>query len=243
MKAMADIEKIEALQRQILTMQGNRPPADERSGIGLGLLESAFPDKVFPRAAIHELISFSSEEASSTNGFISVVLGKLMQKGGSCVWISTRRKIFPPALKQFGIEPERILFVDAWKLKDALWVIEEALKCNALQAVIGEINELSFNDSRRLQLAVEKSKVTGFIHRHQPKHINALACVSRWKIKPLPSSFSDKMPGVAFPKWDVELLKVRNGKTGKWTLQWSPQGLEYISENIIIPETFQQNIA
>jgi protein ImuA len=236
MKAAVDMEMIEALQRQILTIQGNRTPADERSVLGLGLLESSFPDNTFPRAAIHELISFSSEEATCTNGFISVILGKLMQKGGSCIWISTRRKIFPPALKAFGIEPERVLFVDAWKLKDALWVIEEALKCDAMQAVIGEISELSFNDSRRLQLAVEKSKVTGFIHRHKPKQINALACVSRWKISPAASSLSNNMPGVGFPKWDVELLKARNGKTGKWTLQWSPQGLEYIPEKIIIPE-------
>ena len=37
-----------------------------------------------------------------------------------------------------------------------LWVIEEALKCEGLAAVIGEIKELSFTQSRRLQLAVEK---------------------------------------------------------------------------------------
>lgn len=55
--------------------------------------------------------------------------------------------------------------MDAGKTKDSLWAIEEALKCNALIAVVGEITELTFNDSRRLQLAVEKSHVTGFIHR------------------------------------------------------------------------------
>lgn len=232
MKAVADIEIIEALQKQILTIQGNKPPADGSAKLGLGLIESAFPGNTFPQAAIHELVSFSQEDASSTNGFISVLLSKLMQKGGQCIWISTKRNIFPPGLKMFGIEPERILFVDAWKLKDALWVIEESLKCNALNAVVGEINEISFNDSRRLQLAVEKSKVTGLIHRHQPKHINALACVSRWKITSAPSALYDQMPGVGFPKWEVELLKARNGKPGKWTLQYSPEGLEYVNKKV-----------
>jgi protein ImuA len=198
-------------------------------------MESAFPGNTFPQAAIHELVSYSPADASCTNGFISVILSKLMQKGGNCIWISTRRKIHPPALKAFGIDPEQILFVDAWKLKDALWVIEESLKCDALKAVVGEIGELNFNDSRRLQLTVEKSKVTGFIHRHQPKQLNALACVSRWKIKPAPSSLYDHMPGLGFPKWEVELLKARNGKPGKWTLQCSPQGLEYITEKAIAP--------
>ncbi len=235
MKSAADTDIIEALQKQILTIQGNKPPADGSAQLGLGLMESAFPGNTFPQGAIHELVSFSQEDASCTNGFVSVVLNKLMQKGGQCIWISTRRKIFPPALKTFGVDPERILFVDAWKLKDALWVIEEALKCDALNAVVGEINEINFNDSRRLQLAVEKSKVTGFIHRHQPKQINALACVSRWKIKSAPSSLHNQMPGVGFPKWEVELLKARNGKPDKWTVQYAPQGLEYITEKVIAP--------
>ena len=41
-----------------------------------------------------------------------------------------------------------------------MWAIEEALKCDGLAAVIGEMKELSFTNSRRLQLAVEKSHVT-----------------------------------------------------------------------------------
>jgi protein ImuA len=229
---MARAEIIEQLQKQILTLQGGHRPGETRVSIGLGPIESAFPSKVFPNGVIHELISTSSEDASSTNGFISVVLGKLMREKGTCVWISNKRKIFPPALKTFGIDPERILFVDAWKTKDILWTIEESLKCEALTAVVGEMTEINFNDSRRLQLAVEKSRVTGFLHRQQTRVVNTLACASRWRIKTAPSILPAGMPGVGFPRWEIELLKVRNGKTGKWTMQWSPQGLEYIPEQI-----------
>ena len=243
MKRLADKDIIERLQKQILALQGNHTPSDEQSNIGLGEIEYAFPEKIFPRAAVHELISLSSEDASSTNGFISVILGKLMQKNGCCIWISNQRKIFPPALKAFGIEPEQILFVEAWKVKDALWTIEEALKCDALTAVVGEISEISFNDSRRLQLAVEKSKVTGFIHRQQPKAINAVACVSRWKISSFASALEGKAPGVGFPRWAVELLKVRNGQTGRWLIQWSPKGLEYISKQITTEKTHERKTA
>jgi protein ImuA len=28
------------------------------------------------------------------------------------------------------------------------------------------------------------------------------------------------MPGVGFPRWNVQLLKVRNGKPGAWQLEW-----------------------
>jgi protein ImuA len=240
---MKRAEIIEQLQQQILCLQRDQKQTDTQLNIGLGQIESAFPGQIFPRGAIHELISLSSEEASSTNGFISVILGKLMQEKGYCMWVSNNRKIYPLALKTFGIDPERILFVDIYKNKDALWTIEEALKCDSLTAVVGEINELSFNDSRRLQLAVEQSKVTGFIHRQKPRTIGAVACVSRWKISPVSSSLTGNMPGVGFPRWNAELLKVRNGKPGKWLIQWSPQGLEYISEQISTPDIYEQKRA
>jgi protein ImuA len=67
-------------------------------------------------------------------------------------------------------------------------------------------------------LAVEQSRVTGFIVRRNPKNL-VTACVSRWRITSLPTASTD-LPGVGFPRWNVELLKVRNGKPGAWQLEW-----------------------
>ena len=226
MKHEADRLIIEQLQKQILKLQGNRHVADEAAlGIGLEFIETAFPEKVFPRGAVHELISTSSETATCTSGFISVIISKLLPQSGSCLWVSTvpRRSIYPPALKSFGIAPERISFVDARNTKETLWVLEESLKCEALTAVVGELSEISFNDSRRLQLAVERSRVTGFIHRYKQKTENVVACVSRWKITPLSSSFPDALPGVGYARWQVELCKVRNGLPASWQVQWVPE--------------------
>jgi protein ImuA len=243
MKRAVDKEIIKTLQGQILKLQGNKAQPNEQTRLGLGVIEDVFPEGVFPKGVVHEMISFDPPAASSTSGFLSVILGKLMQKEGRCIWVSSKRKIFPPALKIFGVDPERILFVDAWRAKDALWTIEEALKCNSLSAVVGEIGELNFNDSRRLQLVVEKSNVTGFIHRYQPKALNAVACATRWKITPVASHLPDEMPGVGFPRWDVELLKVKNGKPHKWIVQWGSQEMEYLSEDILVPQTYRRKTA
>jgi protein ImuA len=241
MKRGPDKLIIEDLQRQILRLQGNQQSLDhQQPNLGLGPIELAFPGKVFPRGVVHELISSTLEDAACTNGFMAVVLSKLMQQNGPCLWISTRRTIFPPALKAFGIEPEQILFVDVKNVKDALWAMEEALKCNALMAVVGEFTALSFDDSRRLQLAVEQSKVTGFIHRYQPKIENTVACVSRWKITALCSDVKDQLPGMSFPRWNIDLLKVRNGKPASWQVEWSPQGLEYIHSEHNIPKIYKR---
>lgn len=236
MKRVVDKAVIEQLQRQILSMQGNAQPNGEHVlPLGLGALEDAFPDKVFPRAVVHELISYSSEDAACTSAFIAIILSKLMPSGSSCLWISTvpRRSIFPPALKAFGVDPERFLFVDTKRPKETLWALEEALKCSALPAVVGELNELSFNDSRRLQLAVERSHATGFIHRFRPKTENAVACVSRWKITSLASELPNAKPGIGFPRWNVDLLKLKNGLPYSWQIQWSDKGIEYLQPDII----------
>ena len=214
----ADI--IAALQRDILKLEGFKSSSSNGVDLGLGSIAEAFPNGSFPLGAVHEFLSGQPEDAAATCGFMSGVLSHLMGTSGTAIWISSARTLFPPALKTFGIQPDRFVFIDLKMEKDILWVMEEALKCGALTAVIGETREISFNASRRLQLAVEESKVTGFILRHGPRKVNTTTCVSRWKITSIPSAVSDDLPGIGFPQWKIELLRIRNGKTGSWKLKW-----------------------
>ena len=212
---------IAQLQKDILPLQGYKPPVHTGAvEIELGPVKEAFPNKIFPLGVVHEFICPAAEDAVASGGFIAGILSSLMKSGGTCLWISSSRTIFPPALQSFGIEPDKIIFIYLQKEKEILWTMEEALKCDGLAAVVGEIQELSFMVSRRLQLAVEQSRVTGFIIRRNPRNSNTTACVTRWKISAVPSELNDDMPGVGFPRWNVELLKIRNGKPGSWTIEW-----------------------
>lgn len=212
-------EKIKQLQKEVLTLQKLKRTSAVNLNIGLREMGNAFPDKTFPLGAIHEFISNEKEDAAATNGFMAGLISPLITNG-VVIWISNRRTLFPPALSVFGINPERIIFIDLWRPKEVLWALEEALKCGALSAVVGELSELSFTESRRLQLAVEQSRVTGLIHRYNPKSNNVTACVTRWKIESLRSEMGG-LPGVGYPRWDVHLQKVRNGKPGTWQVEWS----------------------
>ena len=215
----ADI--IARLQRDILPLQGYRSSLRSMAmDVGLGPIKNAFPNAAFPLGAIHEFCAAGVEETAASGGFIAGILSALMRDGGAALWIGALPTVFPPALASFGIAPERIIFIDAKNHKDALWAMEEALKCNTLAAVVGELPEMNFTASRRLQLAVEQSRVTGFVLRRDPRYLHTTACIARWKIVPLPGEIMDDIPGVGFPRWQVELLKVRNGKPGSWTLTW-----------------------
>lgn len=237
----SDTDVVEKLQREVLALQSfKRSGSGKTIKTGLGVIESAFPDKQFPFGVIHEFISDVPENAAATNAFIVGLLGKLMEEGKVCVWVGTKRNIFPPALKVFGINPERIIFIDVQKEKDVLWVIEEALKCDVLAAVIGELKELSFTESRRLQLVVEQSHVTGFIHRYSPKAENTVACITRWKIQSISSVLQDGLPGVGYPRWNVQLQKVRNGMPGAWQIEWANGSFQLISTNTISIQKIQK---
>jgi protein ImuA len=214
----ADI--ITKLQTDILRLQGFKPANSAAINVGLGPIKHAFPNGSFPLGAVHEFLSPWPEEAAATSGFIAGLLAPLMGSSGTSLWISSSRTLFPPALKSFGIQPDRFIFIDLQKEKDVIWAMDEALKCGALAAVVGEMQEISFTASRRLQLAVEQSQVTGFVLRHDPRKLNTTACVSRWKITTLPSEYVDGLPGVGFPQWRVELLRIRNGKSGVWDIKW-----------------------
>ncbi|MCG6188504.1 ImuA family protein [Maribellus maritimus] len=214
-------EIIRQLREKIFTLEGFSTRADVRqSDFALGPVNNSFPGGTFPVGAIHEFVSPTEASFAAANGFISGLLSTLLKKGGSCIWISAGRKLFPPALKFFGIEPHHVIFIDARKEKEALWVTEQALKCSSFAAVVAELRNVSFAESRRLQLAVGESRVTGFLHRHHPFINNTLACVSRWQIRPAVSWLPEGIPGVGFPRWEVELMKIRNGRPGKWQFEW-----------------------
>jgi len=222
---------IAQLQKDILPLQGlKKSPNLSSINVFPTVIKKAFTDAEFPLGAVHEFICNGEEGFASTGGFVSGILSSIMQNSGASIWISSSKTIFPPALKWFGIEPEKIIFLELKREKEILWVMEEALKCDSLSAVVGEIKDLSFINSRRLQLAVEESRVTGFILRSNTKNVNTTACVTRWKITPLKSESIEDMPGVGFPRWNVELLKVRNGKPGSWEIEFSGRRFKHISK-------------
>ncbi len=236
---MADAKRelINRLQKNILQWEGYKPPpAHTHELVGLGTIEAAFPNGVFPLGTVHELVCANTEQATACGGLVTGLLSVLMQNGGACLWISLSGNLFPPALKTFGVEPDRVIFVNLINDKDVLWVMEEALKCAGLAGVVGEVRELDFKQSRRLQLAVEQSQVTGFILRNQSNKMGSTACAARWRISPLPSEPVEGLPGLGFPRWQVELLRVRNGQPGNWIVEWSggkfrPVELEQLTEH------------
>lgn len=220
---------ISKLEKEILPLQGIRTqPLRIGEGNFLGPVTEAFPLHSFPLGVVHEFIADSKASMIASSGFISGILSKLMRKDAVSVWISAGKPLYPPGLVYFGIRPERMLFLHDLDKKQMIWATEEALKCEGLTAVVSELADMDFLQSRRFQLAVERSKVTGFIIRHKPRMQNITASVTRWRITHLASRLENDLPGVGFPAWNIELLKVRNGTTGSWQMEYRDNAFKEI---------------
>lgn len=227
------------LQEEIHSLQGYKPACAPQNDVGLGRLVHSFPASVFPFAALHEFLCCSPEDLTTSAAFLASLLSPLLNKGGAALWIGGSHTVFPPALKTFGVRPDQIIFANAKREKDVVWAVEEATKCNAVAAVVGEITELGFTESRRLQLAIEQSGVGCFLLRKKPRNCST-ASTAHWHIKSLPSRLNDGMPGVGYPRWQVNLLKVRNGKPATWEVEWVRGGFRYVSKRTVVPEDRQR---
>lgn len=234
-------EILQKLQESIDALQGFGKLSDKAPIASFGPFDTAFRGGVFPTGTVHEFLSYQDQDAASTSGFMAALMGKLMKKDGLCLWVGANRKLFPGGLVHFGLAPEQVVFIEVFKQKDILWAIEEGLKCEAVVTVIGEVAELDFTQSQRLLLAVERSGVNGFIHRHQPRHENTVACTTRWKISAM-ESVDYGLPGLGHTCWNVKLLKVRNGRPGSWQLGWFDSDFIPLEKQILSQPSIERKI-
>ena len=123
----------------------------------------------------------------------------------------------------------RLIHVAARTPEDALFAMEEGLRCRDLAAVVGEVSgnprALDFTASRRLTLTAEKHGVPLLLVR-----LDAQAELSsarmRWRLESAPSSpprWNVAAPGR--PAWRAELFRARAHPPGEWILRDEPERL------------------
>jgi protein ImuA len=116
----------------------------------------------------------------------------------------------------------RVLHVAARTPEDALFAMEEGLKCRDLACVIGEVagncQALNFTASRRLSLAAERHGVALWLVRLDAAPDLSSARM-RWRVRAAPSpvpSWNPEAPGAA--QWRAELFRARRHAPGEWIL-------------------------
>lgn len=117
----------------------------------------------------------------------------------------------------------RLIHVAAKSPADALFALEEGVRCRDLSFVIGEIagnpKVLDFTASRRLSLAAERHGTPLWLVRLDARRDLGSARM-RWDVHSVPSPpprWNAEAPGT--PSWRAELFRARNHPPGNWILR------------------------
>jgi protein ImuA len=126
-------------------------------------------------------------------------------------------------LNALGLDPARVILVEAGDERQALWVMEEALRSGAPAAVAGAIGKgLDLKASQRLQLAARVSGLPLLLLRPGGALGGALglsAAMTRWRIGAAEAA-RDSFGLIARWRWRVRLERCRNGRPGEWVMEW-----------------------
>jgi protein ImuA len=138
------------------------------------------------------------------------------------LWVQDRMAILEAGrVHPTGLPFRNLIHVETRDARDALWAMEEGLRCSGLSAVIGELwgdpAALDFTATRRLAVAAERFGVPCWLVR-LGGHANLSGARMRWRIASRPSllhPLDSKAPGK--PAWQAELFRARGFAPGQWT--------------------------
>jgi protein ImuA len=126
----------------------------------------------------------------------------------------------------------RLIHVAVKSAAEALFALEEGVRCRGLAFVLGEVagnpKALDFTASRRLSLAVEKHGVPLWLVRLDAGRDLSSARM-RWQVRSAaspPPRWNPQAPGAA--AWHAELFRGRAHPPGEWVLR--DDGLPLVAE-------------
>ncbi|MFL6752324.1 MAG: ImuA family protein [Sphingomicrobium sp.] len=155
-------------------------------------------------------------------GWAGFLLAQL-DRSKPLLWVQERMaivesgRVHPP-----GLPGDNLIHVEARDARDALWAMEEGVRCSCLSAVIGELwgdpRVLDFTATRRLAVASERSGTPCWLVRLGGE-ANLSGARMRWRVASMPSlvnPLDPRAPGLA--ACDAELFRARGHPPGRWSL-------------------------
>ncbi len=211
------------LQERIAHLESCAGRVREVLPFGLPDMDRRLPGGGLGLGCLHEI-------AGGGNGAVDGAAAAMFAAGiaartrGKVLWIVTRTDLFAPALAQAGLNPDRVIHVEAGDEKALLACFEEGLRHGGLGAVVAEAAHLSMTASRRLQLAAEGSDTIGLAVRRWRRQTEAgdfgqpTASVTRWRVSVLPTA-PLPVPGLGRARWLVELIRCRSGESADFEVE------------------------
>jgi protein ImuA len=212
-------EIVEELRRQL--SQGAAAEARPLP-FGLPAIDAYLPQGGLAGGALHEVMPETRGDMPAAFGFVTAMLGRIcpVRPGGAPLFLvtspcglATFGRPYGHGLNGLGLDPARVILVEAPNATQALWAMEEALNSAAPAAVAGVIGKLDFRASQRLHLAAGAAGRLLLLLR--PPGMTSVA-VTRWRV----AAALDRFGLIARWRWRLKLERCRNGRPGQWIVEF-----------------------
>lgn len=224
-------DRVDRLRARIRAIEGGGRSVADGVPLGIPAVDARLPGGGIVPGALHQIFAGDAAAGAAT-AFAAVLLGQqLRRRAGMALWCLRPRTIdggaiYGPGLARFGLEPARLVIAQARRDADALWAIEEGLRCRDLVAVLGETTRITLTESRRLQLAAEASGVTALLLHPAAACPAPSAAASCWRVAAapsLPDGFAAAAGAPGPERWHTALVRCRGGTTGAWWMEWDDE--------------------
>ena len=222
--SLGDLRRMVARIERPTLGQSSRPALP----FAVDAIDARLPARGLALGAVHELAGTGPDtETAATPALFAASI--LARRPGPVIWIIQRGGVFGHGLLQAGLDPRRVVLVDAGGA--ALPIMEEALRQPRVAGVVCEAESaLGLVASRRLQLAAEGARALGLLIRRSrrfddPALSQPSAAMTQWRVGVLPSlplaaaRLADEAIGLPRPLWRLDLLRCRGGQPASWIVE------------------------
>lgn len=184
--------------------------------------------------AFHETAPERPGDFGAACGFTLALACLAAKGGGETLWIQTdfarleSGALYGTGLDLFGLPSQRLLVLRARRAVDALFAMEEALKCRAIASVIAELPDdtTDLTATRRLSLAARDHRGFGLLLRHRSSSMPS-AAMTRWNVAAA-SGPRDDFGGIGTTSFLLSLVKNRRGPCGRWNVAWDHHACVFV---------------
>jgi protein ImuA len=200
------------------------PALDRTLGGGLAL------------GALHEIAPAAPFHVGAAVSVALAFVALAIREGRDALWIEPEAaqceagQLYGPGLELLGLPMARLIGLRVAQERDGAWAMEEALRCRALAAVVGEFmreGTLDLTMLRRLSRAAAEGGGLGLLLRHRACALPSPA-MTRFAVAAAPGA-RDPFGGLGRPAVLLTLLRNRRGPPGRWLLSWDHHEHAFLS--------------
>jgi protein ImuA len=196
--------------------------------LGVPEIHRHLPGPGLASGVLHEVSAAAYGDGPAALGFL-LALACLAQQAspGLAILIFSQRAFaqwgrpYGHGLRRLGVDPGRLMLVEAATDKEALWAMEETLRSSVRPAmVIGALESpITLTTSRRLNLAAA-TLATPLGLASQRLAGDASAAATCWRLGAMPAA-RDRFGSLSHPRWSASLERCRHGRAGQWIVEWN----------------------